>query len=200
MDQNTGIILAAGIGAASVLGGSLITMLLQFNLEKRKWLRKRDDAQRKDLMVAVERFNTKIAAAIHAMCWLTWIAMEVSFRLNQAKIEQYEKEINPLLSEITALRITIMAIDEGAGIEVIDLANEVYSMDAAVAKAGFLFDSDASKCVTELSNLYNKIVILENEVPARAATIMKKERSRIKEGGFKKRMRTIYPYFSNRSR
>ncbi len=172
MKETTAVILAAGIGALAGLGGALVTAILQARLERTKWQRKEDDEQRDKFEAAVQQFATKVAAAGHSICWLTWIAKENPSRLTQETIDNYDKEIHKLLPEISGLRATLEYLNPASDGEATKLAKELYALDVKVAKAGLTYSDDPQSAVASLADLHTESGVFEGAIPKASASII----------------------------
>lgn len=70
-------------------------------------------AYQKRLQEAVEKFATKLAAAVHSMCWLSWSANKSPDRVDEDRVKQYNDEIHLLLTEISGLKSTVIGLAGG---------------------------------------------------------------------------------------
>jgi hypothetical protein len=92
MDNAWLTILATLIGAGAGIGGGLLGAYLQARLEREKAQRAREEIYDKETREAMQQLTVHLAAAIYAMCWLTWHARHNSTCLTREHIASSEKD------------------------------------------------------------------------------------------------------------
>jgi hypothetical protein len=146
-------IFGAIVGACSGIGGGLITVWLQLRLERLKWPKAREDALAADLRLSVHQFSLKMAAAVHSMGWLTWLAQSRAESVTLERIDGYDKELHALLPEISGMLTAISALDREAFDRLRPLAEEVYDLDVRVGDAGLLIYTSQEAAAGALGGL-----------------------------------------------
>jgi hypothetical protein len=169
MDTTTAAIVGASIAASSGLIGALTTAFLggwrqeRLEADKRKWALK--DARLKQLEDTITQLTTKIAAAVHSMCWIAWIAMESPTRLTQEQSDLYDKEMHAILPDITALSAVLGSLDATAYSMTEPTIQSIFKMDAETGRACLHIANEHDVAIRELIVLYQKFLDAQKRVP-----------------------------------
>jgi hypothetical protein len=172
MESAVATIIGAAIGAAAGISGGLLVGWRQGRIEHDKWLRSREDAIAADLRATLHQLTIKVAAAVHSMCWLTWLAREGPDRLSQARIDAYDAEMHVLLPEITGLQAAVAAIDGAAFGELSAIIESVIQADWRVGTAGLQFVEREPKSAKDLAACYEMTLELHRALPSAVAAVI----------------------------
>lgn len=172
MEPALATVLGAAIGAAAGISGGMLTGWRQTRLEREKWLRGREDILANELRVSLQQLTVRLAAAVHSMCWLTWLAKEGPSRLTQERIDGYDKEIHELLPQITSQQAMVAALNREAFDRLSSLVDRVLLADARIGQASLEFSSRDPKSATALAVCYEDTQTLEHLIPREVADII----------------------------
>jgi len=172
IDAPTATLLGALVGAASGITGGLITVWLQLRLERAKWPKAREDALVQDLREAIQQLTVRMAAALHSMCWLTWIAEERVSRITVERIKSYDDELHKLLPEIMGFLSMVAALDKDAYTRLSPIADKIYEVDYEIGQASLLFEESPSEGGIALARCYRKASFVERQLPKQIADIV----------------------------
>lgn len=157
-------LLSAFIGAvAGIIGGGL-TARKHARLERDKWKRNINDTFRSELRTCIRELTTKIAAAIHSMCWLCWLAKFGADRLTQEQIDQYDNEIHTLLPQITGYHAVMASMDFRAYELFKPLISEIIQLDDKIGQASLIFKPGNSASAKHLADLHLDYLDLETKI------------------------------------
>jgi len=162
-------LLTVVIGAAAGLFGGMLTAKRQARLELEKWSRGVSDAFRSEVRVTVKDLTTKIAAAIHSMCWLCWLAKYGPERLTVERVNQYDDEMHTLLPQITGLHAATASMDYRVYEHLKPLVLELVALDASIGEAGLAFVPADRNSASALAGLHQPSSSLEKRLAVLAA-------------------------------
>jgi len=166
MDAAVAGLIGAAIGAVAGFTGTVLTAVLQFRLEQRKWLRAREDLTIKELRVAIAELTKTMASAMHSMTWLTWTAYEELGVINKEIISSYDAEMHRLFPDLWGILAVIAALDREAHSHLEPLVEEITKIDARIGRATLLFkDSDSSECKAALAECFAHASSLYKNLP-----------------------------------
>jgi len=103
------------------------------------------------LRTTLQQLAVKLAAAVHSMCWLTWLATAAPSRITQERIDIYDKELHELLPQITGLQAVVAAIDQAAYTRLAALVDRVVEADWKIGHASLEFKPGDSKSTQALA-------------------------------------------------
>jgi len=156
MDATMASLIGTAIGALSGLAGGYLAGRRQSQLEYEKWRREREDNLEKDIRSAVAELTKKLAAGIQAIGWLTWKAENYPTKITEDDLANYDNDMKTLFPDIVGSRIAVAALNRETHTKMTPLVNELYSLDAQVAKATMTFkDSQEGGCKA-LADCYGK--------------------------------------------
>ena len=92
LTQPVATVLAGLSGAIAGIAAAIIIALLLHKNEKRRIKEDREKAISEDLSEASQNLTIKMAASLHSMCWLTWLARYGPNRVDQDRIDLYDEE------------------------------------------------------------------------------------------------------------
>lgn len=165
-------IIGASVGALAAIAGGVITAWLQLRLERGRWPRAREEALAQDLRKAIQDLTTRMAAALHSMCWLTWSADVRPERITRAQIDQYDAELHKLLPEIIGGLTAVAALDPPAFLKLSPLGEEIYALDYDVGQACLTLDIEPADAARKLAVLAAKAGKLEQRLPKAVAGVV----------------------------
>ena len=171
MADSIGTVLGAAIGAIAGISGGMLALWHNSRLEREKWLRARQDSVDNELRSSVRQLTIELAAAAHAMSWLTWRAKEAPSRLTQKNIDEYETKIHKILPQIMGRQAEIAALDQGTFEALCPTVNAVLAMDALVGKATLVFDGQPASA-GELAGLRDEVEMIERSLPNAIAKVV----------------------------
>ena len=161
---NAVTLIIAIIGALAGIVGGALSGRREARLDQQKWNREISEAFKSDLRSTVRDLITKIAEAIHAMCWLCWLAKYGPEQLEKAKTEQYDAEMHTLLPQITGLYAVIAGMDQEVYNKLGPIIREVMSLDAQVGAAGLIFDANKPDTARGLADLHQQTLDLNEKL------------------------------------
>ncbi|MBD2168181.1 hypothetical protein H6G64_35860 [Calothrix sp. FACHB-156] len=148
----------------------------QFNRElkkeRAKWQITREDAIIQELRIVIQQVTIKMAAAMHSMTWLTWIAKEDVSQITIEKIKLYNEEQNKLLPEILGFSSSVAALDKTAYDLIAQIINDIFILDSKIGKAGLQFEKSPSEGGKALFECYKQAVSLEEKLPQQIGNIV----------------------------
>ncbi|MEO0841679.1 MAG: hypothetical protein AAF063_22580 [Cyanobacteria bacterium J06643_5] len=166
MDATVAGLIGAAIGAVAGFTGTVLTVVFQFRLEERKWLRNREDLALKELRVAIAELTKTMSSAMHSMTWLTWTAYEELGVIDKEIISSYDVEMHKLFPELWGILAVIAALDKETHSRLEPFVEEITKNDAQIARATLLFkDSDSSECKAALAECFADTKMLYKNLP-----------------------------------
>ena len=165
LTQPVATALAGLSGAIAGIAAAIITALLLHKNEKRRIKEDREKAISEDLSEASQNLTIKMAASLHSMCWLTWLARYGPNRVDQDRIDLYDEEQHKILPEIFGYLSTVAIIDADIYEKLKPLAYKIFALDAYIGEACLLLESDPDRMIRELANAYEAMVTLEVQLP-----------------------------------
>lgn len=166
MDAAVAGLIGAAIGAVAGFTGTVLTALLQFRLEQRKWLRNREDLAHKEFRLAIAELTKTMSSAMHSMTWLTWTASQDMGVINKEIISSYDAEMHKLFPDLWGILAVIAALDKDTHYHLEPLVERITKIDAQIAKATLLFkDSDSSECKKALAECFADANMLYENLP-----------------------------------
>jgi hypothetical protein len=172
MEPALASLLGAAIGATAGITGGALTAWRQGQLEQAKWARARKDVLANDLRTTLQQLAVKLAAAVHSMCWLTWLARAAPSRVTQERIDAYDKELHELLPQITGLQAVVAAIDQSAYARLAALVAQVIEADWQIGNASLEFTPDNSKSAEALAACDSAAQKLHRDLPVALGQII----------------------------
>jgi hypothetical protein len=139
MDATTASLIGASIGALAGLGGGWLNGWRQSKIEHQKWVRARYDTIEKDARLALADLTKKLAAGVHAICWLTWKAKYEPEKLSEADLSAYDTSMQTLFPDIVGSRVILAALSKETHDLVSPLVLQLYAFDVRVAEGAALF-------------------------------------------------------------
>lgn len=103
---------------------------------------------------AIADLVKKLAAACHAMTWLTFDARHCPDAITAQRFESYDKEMHALLSDIMAARAILAALSPDAHRTLAPYATRIYELDGGIAKAKIELSQDKEAALQMLLTTY----------------------------------------------
>jgi len=178
-------ILGALIGATGAIAAGAFTSwwLLRLeriridenrDLERIRLDSSREDVISKELADAVQQLAIKMSAALHSMCWLTWLARVAPERVTKERLDLYDSELHKTLPEISGYSTTVAALDRGVYKKIQPFVTAVYGLDAFIGKAGLLSGEDHDEMIHKLVRADAAMVALELQLPELLGDVVSK--------------------------
>jgi len=139
MDATTASLIGASIGALAGLGGGWLNGWRQSKIEHQKWVRARYDAIEKDARLALADLTKKLAAGVHAICWLSWKAKYESEKLSERDLSAYDTSMQTLFPDIVGSRVILAALSKETHDLMSPLVLKLYAFDVRVAEGAASF-------------------------------------------------------------
>ena len=172
MEPALASLLGAAIGATAGITGGALTAWRQGQLEQAKWVRARKDAVASDLRTTLQQLAVKLAAAVHSMCWLTWLAKASPGRVTQERIDAYDREMHELLPQITGLEAVVAAIDQSAYTRLAAVVARVVEADWVIGHASLEFKPGDGRSAEALAACDSATQKLHRDLPIALAQIV----------------------------
>src|SRR5262245_38210832 len=112
MDATTASLIGASIGALTGLAGGWLSGVRQSKIEHQKWVRANRDTIEKDARLALADLTKKLAAGVHAMCWLSWKAKFEPDKLSERDLSAYDTSMQSLFPDIVGSRVILAALSK----------------------------------------------------------------------------------------
>ncbi|RME45268.1 MAG: hypothetical protein D6791_11190 [Chloroflexi bacterium] len=168
----TGLI-GAGIGGLVGLIGAVLNSRQQQRLEDQRWYRARHDVVLQELKAEMAGFARTLAAVLHTMEWLTWIAREHPERITTGRLAAYSEEMNRLWPELTGASIVIAALDQDIYRHLAALTEKLHSLDLQIGEAALVYEDSPNTCARALAACYEDAVAFDRELPAAVADMIR---------------------------
>jgi hypothetical protein len=177
--------LGALVGATAAIAAAILTtwrlmVLERMRLDEARKVeesRVKEDREKvisEDLSDAVQQLTIKMAASLHSMCWLTWLARQGANRVDQPRLDLYDKEQHQVLPEILGYLSTVAALDADIYKSIKPLVYEIYTLDAYIGEAGLLLNSDRDLMLRRLVDADHAMVSLEMYLPQIVGDVVSK--------------------------
>ncbi len=167
----TGLI-GAGIGGLVGLIGAVLNSRQQQSLEDQRWRRARQEAVLQELKVEMAGFARTLAAVLHAMEWLTWIAREHPERITGERLMAYHGELNRLWPELTGASIVIAALNQDVYRNLAVLIEKLRQLDLQIGEAALVYEDSPDTCSRALAACYEDTITFDRELPAAVADMI----------------------------
>jgi hypothetical protein len=145
----------------------------QSKIEIEKWRRSVLDSFRTELRSTVQQLTFKVSEAVHAMCWLTWLAKYGPNKLSAERIELYDKEMHVLLPQIIGLHTILAGMDYAVFVKINTIVDAALTLDAQIGGAHLKFIEGDIDTATPLAGYHQMAVDLESQLAKVVAEAIK---------------------------
>ena len=157
--------------------GGLARQLEDFKSERaqllevlKSQLAAKDEAAR-NLRQAVAEMTKRIAAGIHSMCWLCWVAKYSPEECDEVRLESYDREMHLILSDLVGTRVVVAALDDSIHTSLSPLAGKLYELDVTIGKAKALYANSREKGIKALAELHDETLRFDKELLKAVTTL-----------------------------
>lgn len=172
MNSPTAAILGAAIAAFVAFVVALYNGSRQSKLESERWLRAREDEADREFRVAVADLTRKIAQGNHRIVWLAWKARNEPASLTDDDFRMYDEQMAELFPDIVGSRVIVAALNKQVHAEISHFVNDLYSLDARVARARNLFKATPEKGRETLIEIYDETVTADARLLEKVTSVV----------------------------
>jgi len=165
-------LIGAGIGGLVGLVGAALNSRQQQHFEDQRWRRTRQETVLQELKVEMAGFARTLAAVLHAMEWLTWIAREHPEQITDERLEAYSEEMNRLWPELTGSGIVIAALNQDIYRHLATLIEELSRLDLQIGEAALVYNDSPNTCAHALASCYEDAVAFDLALPLAVADMI----------------------------
>jgi hypothetical protein len=166
--------LAALVAAAAAIAAASLTTWRALKSEQSRIKEDREKVLSEDLSDAIQQLTIKMAASLHSMCWLTWLAKRGPNRVDKARLELYDSEQHQVLPEILGHLSTVAALDADMHNRLRGIVYEIYALDEYIGRAGLLLESDPQQMIRNLVAADKAMTDLEMQLPQIVGDVVSK--------------------------
>lgn len=146
-------------------------------LERDKWEKTQANELIKEIRLASAELAKKIASALQAIMWLTWIGKFNTQALVEKDLDDYLSETKKLFNELVVAQAHLAALDPELYKKMLQLVAEVLTIDSTMTFAIQKFKDAGSKddklvAAKELGSFYDKASKFYESIPDKFSKIL----------------------------
>src|SRR5262245_997229 len=172
MDSGTAGLIGAALGGGVAILNTFVTSRGQRRLEKAKAEWAHENAVRTELRGHVATVARELLAAQHSMEWLCSLTDE-GHTLSASDVARYHDEIHTTFPRLLGALATVSAVSDRTYKKLAGLADQIFEIDGAIARALRGFPASASTASAQVAEQRNAAAGLYRELPVSVASIMK---------------------------
>ncbi len=123
-------------------------------LEEFKGRLTEESESRRSVRMAIAEVAKSVAAATHAISWVTWPAKYASKTFTLTHLDKYDREIHALLGQIVSARVVLAALSPTMHDRLGPLIDKLYDLDVRMGEAKRVFGEEPERGLTALSALH----------------------------------------------
>jgi hypothetical protein len=163
--QPVATFLAALVAATAAIAAASLTTWRALKSEQSRIEEDREKVISEALSDAIQQLTMKMAASLHSMCWLTWLAKRGPARVNRKRLDLYDKEQHKVLPEILGHLSIVAALDAKMHNKLRELVYAIYELDEYIGRTGLLLESKPELMIRNLVAADKVMIELEMQLP-----------------------------------
>jgi hypothetical protein len=163
------------------LGGSIIglfgaLMIAKVNKkgENQKFDKQLQEEKTKNLRIAASDLMKKTAEGFHSLTWVLWIAKNTPNEFTPKIIEDHDKKMNKIYSEIAGAQVVLSAYNKKIYQDTEPIVRHLYHCDGELGRTayGLKTQSTVSATITQLGSMWQDIYNYSLDIPKKFADSM----------------------------
>lgn len=163
------------------LGGSIIGLLGALMIakvnkkgENQKFDKQLEEERTRNMKIAASDLMKKTAEGFHSLTWVLWIAKNTQNECTTKIIEEHDKRMNKIYSEIAGAQVTLSAYSKKIYLDTEPIVRHLYHCDGELGRTayGLKTPTTVSATIIQLGNMWQGVYTYSQEIPKKFAESM----------------------------